>query len=47
MVLDPARQFSEVVLALINSAFTYSLEINIEKIKSIKEYVIKSYFDES
>ncbi|CAD8104481.1 unnamed protein product [Paramecium primaurelia] len=47
MVLDPYRQFSEVILALIGSAFTFSLEINIEKIKSIKEYVIKSYFDES
>ncbi|CAK68633.1 unnamed protein product (macronuclear) [Paramecium tetraurelia] len=47
MVLDPNRQFSEVILALIGSAFTFCLEINIDKIKSIKEYVIKSYFDEN
>ncbi|CAD8201458.1 unnamed protein product [Paramecium octaurelia] len=47
MVLDPFRQFSEVILALIGSAFTFCLDINIENIKSIKEYVIKSYFDEN
>ncbi|CAD8123481.1 unnamed protein product [Paramecium sonneborni] len=47
MVVDPFRQFSEVILALIYSAFTFCIEINIEKIKSIKEYVIKSYFDEN
>ncbi|CAD8193516.1 unnamed protein product [Paramecium octaurelia] len=47
MVLDPYRQFSEVILALIGSAFTFCLEINIDKIKSIKDYVIKCYFDEN
>ncbi|CAD8121086.1 unnamed protein product [Paramecium sonneborni] len=47
MILDPLRQYSEVILALIGSAFTFCIEINIEKIQSIKEYIIKSYFDES